>query len=234
MLSAKVRIKHPDGSAQSRACDENYGGRKAAIQTKFNTTGEQTASALQAYEALLADEHPPMIAQANSPAELLKTARECVQRRQFTRARQMLAQLVECEPQNVQGWMLLARLGELALRQGLPEADQHPADIDCNPRPVLAEPPKMQPTRQRPPRRTHPWTLYFLAACASASMWLMLVALVSIAAGPPLPAREPSTIAPAIPTPVAPPAAAPVVTPTLEPKSIPVPVPPKPAPLLIG
>ena len=175
-----------------------------------------------------------MIAQAQSPAELLKTARECVQRRQFTRARQMLAQLVECEPQNVQGWMLLARLGELALRQGLPETDQYPADTDCNPQPVLAEPPNMQPNRQRPPRRTRPWTLYFLAACASASMWLMLVALVSIAAGPPLPAREPSTIAPAIPTPVAPPAAAPAVTPTLEPKSIPVPVPPKPAPLLIG
>ena len=52
-----------------------------------------------------------MIAQANSPAELLKTARECVQRRQFTRARQMLAQLVECEPQNVQGWMLIGRHG---------------------------------------------------------------------------------------------------------------------------
>ena len=175
-----------------------------------------------------------MIAQAHSTAELLKTARECVQRRQFTRARQMLAQLVECEPQNVQAWMLLARLGELALSQGLPEADQYPADIDCNPQPVLAEPPKVQPTRQRPLRRTHPWTLYFLAACASASMWLMLVALVSIAAGPPLPAREPRTIAPAIPTPVAPPAAAPVVTPTMEPKSIPVPAPPKPAPLLIG
>ena len=175
-----------------------------------------------------------MIAQAQSPAELLKTARECVQRRQFTRARQMLAQLVECEPQNVQGWMLLARLGELALRQGLPAADQHPTDIDSNPQPLLAEPPKVQPTRQRSPRRTHPWTLYFLAACASASMWLMLVALVSIAAGPPLPAREPHTIAPAIPTPGAPPAAAPVVTPTLEPKSIPVPAPPKPAPLLIG
>ena len=171
-----------------------------------------------------------MIAQAHSPAELLKTARECVQRRQFTRARQMLAQLVECEPQNVQAWMLLARLGELALRQGLPAADQYPADTDCNPQPVLAEAPQMQPTRQRPLRRTHPWTLYFLAACASASMWLMLVALVSIAAGPPLPAREPRTLAPAIPTP----AAAPVATPTLEPKSIPVPAPPKPAPLLIG
>lgn len=181
-----------------------------------------------------ADEHPPMIAQAQSPAELLKTARECVQRRQFTRARHMLAQLVECDPQNVQGWMLLARLGEQALRQGVPEADQNPDDIDNNLPPVPAEPIRMQPVRRLPVRRARPWALYVLAACATASMWLMLVAVVSLAAGPPVPAREPRTISPAMATPVVPPAAPALVTPTLEPNTIPVPAPPKPAQLLVG
>ena len=192
---------------------------------------------LQGYEALppvQTYEHPPMIAQAQSPAELLKTARECVQRRQFTRARQMLAQLVEGDPQNVQGWMLLARLGELALRQVVPEADQQPAAIDSSLQPGIVELPEMQSTKRRTARRARPWALYILAVSASASMWLMLVAVVSLAAGPPVPAREPRTIAPAIATPVAPPAAPAVVTPTLEPGTIPVPAPPKPAQLLIG
>ena len=192
---------------------------------------------LQGYEALppvQTKERPPMIAQTQFPAELLRTARECVQRRQFTRARQMLAQLVEGDPQNVQGWMLLARLGELALRQVVPEAEQQPAEIESSLQPGIAEPPEMQSIKRRTARRARPWALYILAVSASASMWLMLVAVVSLAAGPPVPAREPHTIAPAIATPVAPPAAPAVVTPTLEPSTIPVPAPPKPAQLLIG
>ncbi len=192
---------------------------------------------LHGFEALppvQTKERPPMIAQTQFPAELLRTARECVQRRQFTRARQMLAQLVEGDPENVQGWMLLARLGELTLQQVVPEADQQPAPIDSSLQPVIVEVPEMQSTKRRTARRARPWALYILAVSASASMWLMLVAVVSLAAGPPVPAREPRTIAPAIATPVAPPAAPAVVTPTLEPGTIPIPAPPKPAQLLIG
>ena len=192
---------------------------------------------LHGFEALppvQTKERPPMIAQTQFPAELLRTARECVQRRQFTRARQMLAQLVEGDPQNVQGWMLLARLGEVALRQVVPEAEQQPAEIESSLQPGIAEPPEMQSIKRRTARRARPWALYILAVSASASMWLMLVAVVSLAAGPPVPAREPRTIAPAIATPVAPPAAPAVVTPTLEPGTIPIPAPPKPAQLLIG
>ncbi len=208
-----------------------------AIQTKLYPGGAQTAGMLHGFEALppvQTKERPPMIAQTQFPAELLRTARECLQRRQFTRARQMLAQLVEGDPENVQGWMLLARLGELALRQVVPEADQQPAAIDSSLQPGIVELPEMQSTKRRTARRARPWALYILAVSASASMWLMLVAVVSLAAGPPVPAREPRTIAPAIATPVAPPAAPAVVTPTLEPGTIPVPAPPKPAQLLIG
>ncbi len=146
----------------------------------------------------------------------------------------MLAQLVEGDPQNVQGWMLLARLGELALRQVVPEADKQPAAIESSLQPEIAEPPEMQSTKRRTASGARPWALYILAVSASASMWLMLVAVVSLVAGPPVPAREPRTIAPAIATPFAPPAAPAVVTPTLEPGTIPIPAPPKPAQLLIG
>ena len=189
---------------------------------------------MQSYTAMPAaqtDPLAPMITHPKSPVELLDAAQGCLRRRQFARARQLLAQLVQCQPQNVQAWMLLARLGILTVQQEVLHPDQPTPTAESCAQPVAIEP--SPAPRHKRPARVRPWALYVLAGCASMSMWLMLIAIVSLAPGPPVYAHEQRSVAPVVATPTKPPAP-PVAIPTIVPEATRVPLLPSPAPFLVG